>query len=242
LTRAWVYARTSGEEEDTGQDIDSQINEVTHTGETRGYQIVGSSKDDGLTGESDPLNRPGFKNAMHEVSAGRAEVILLRDASRFSRQHPAVALLAWRQVQAMHIPVVSLGESHLDGRIATWENGELVEDLTNDLILYVTFHGKRSYLTDVRRGTRLAMREIKEGRRKTKSGLPLGAPRKISLEEAQMAKKWMSEEGLSLRAAANRLGEQRGAFKPTSSVLRRKRTVSHQALADAFEHFNLDGE
>jgi DNA invertase Pin-like site-specific DNA recombinase len=240
MTRAWVYARTSGDEEDTGQDIGAQINEVTHTAETRGYEITGSSQDDGLTGESDPLHRPGFKKAMEEVGAGRADIIILRDASRFSRQHPAVALLAWRQVQAMHIPVVSLGESQLDGRVATWEGGELVEDLTGDLILYVTFHSKRSYLTDVRKGTRLAMREIKEGRRKTKSGLPVGAPRKISREEAEQADKWMKEEGLSLRQAASRLGEKRGAWTAGSAELRRKRLVSHQALADAFFHFRLE--
>lgn len=245
LERAWRYCRTSTDEEDGQQDIAAQEIEVTHAAEARGFEVVGGSSDDGVTGDSDPTERPAFKEAMQAVRDGRADVIVLRDAPRFSRQPAIVATLAWRQVEASHIPVVSLAEPQLDGRRGTWVDGELQEDPTGDLVLHITFLQPRSYLLAVRKGTSVAMKQIKLGLRKTKSGKPVGAPRKVSEDEASKAAILMRPAGeagglgFSLRQAAHRLSEDRGAFRTTDSKLRRERTISHQALADALDHYRF---
>lgn len=231
--RAWVYSRTSGDEDDTGQDCGAQEAEVKHTAAQRGFIVAGASQDDGVSGDSDPVDRPGFKVAMQAVQNGLADVVVVRKADRFTRQHPAVALLSFKQVQASGVPVVSLAEPAVDGRTTS--------DLNGDLVLYVSFHGGRAYLEDVRKGTTLAMREIVAGRRKTKSGRPPGREWKVSEVEARQAWSWMSDaaEPLSLRRAAHKLSEQRGAFSTPDPKLRRDRAVSHQALADRLADLGL---
>lgn len=226
----WVYSRTSGDEQDTGQDVAEQEALVRQDAKTRGWVVAGASMDDGVSGDTDPALRPGFKQAVAAVQAGIAKAVLVREASRFSRQHPAVALLSFRQFQASGVPVVSLLEPEVDGRRQP--------SLTDDLVLFIRFLMGASYLEAVRKGTGLAMREIKEGRRKTKSGRPPGQPPKVSEEEARRAAGWM-KEGASLRAAAHRLSDERGAFTTTDRAVARKRMVSHQALADALVRFKL---
>lgn len=233
MTRAWLYSRTSGDEADTGQDVKEQEALVRSEAITRGFVVAGSSLDDGVSGDTDPERRDGFAQAVAAVRAGLADLIAIREASRFSRQHPAVALLGFRQFQANGINVVSLTEPEVDGRRPA--------TLTDDLVLFIRFMMGAAYLEAVKKGTGLAMREIKAGRRKTKSGQPVGAPRKVGQAEAESAQTWMEKDGLSLRKAAHRLSEQRGAFTTTDAKVRRDRTVSHQALADALNHFGLSG-
>lgn len=226
----WVYSRTSGDEDDTGQDVDSQEAQVRQDAKVRSWAVAGASQDNGVSGDSDPADRPGFKQAVAAVQAGIAKAVLVREASRFSRQHPAVALLSFRQFQASGVPVVSVTEPDVDGRRPP--------NLTDDLVLFIRFMMSASYLEAVRKGTGLAMREIKEGRRKTKSGRPPGQPRKVNEAEARAAADRI-EAGASLRSAAHLLSEDRGAFQTTDAAVRRKRMVSHQALAEALEHFGL---
>jgi len=67
---------------------------------------------------------------------------------------------------------------------------------------------------------RVAMREIKEGRRATRSGRPPGRPVRVTPEKAAAILHWHAE-GLSWRAVAQRVGLPRGTCANVASRARR---------------------
>ncbi len=69
---------------------------------------------------------------------------------------------------------------------------------------------------------RLALKEIREGRRRTRSGRPPGRPRRVTPELAQKAEASRSE-GLSWAAVAQRVGLPKETCRRAVYVLRKSR-------------------
>jgi DNA invertase Pin-like site-specific DNA recombinase len=228
--KVWVYARTSGEEKDTGQDVRAQAAAVAHMATDRG-EVVGQSLDDGVTGDTDPTARTGFSAAMQAVSAGLADVVVIAEASRFSRQHPVLAMLAWEQVNGGGVPVVSLKEPHFNGLEQQDGDKEAL------LVRFITFWTSWGERITIKERTALAMKEIKEGRRKTKSGRPPGRPPKITEEEARQAWEWAQQS--TPADAARRLSRLRGADAALDPRTKKKRSVTRTGLIEAWKRYNM---
>lgn len=195
MARAIDYSRTSGEEKDTGQNVGAQAEEVRHAVEALGHTVVESHEDDGVSGDTPPMDwpfmvdgraevvkgRPGFMRAVRAVLDGRGDFIAMRDASRFCRAH-----FAWATIWHEHVPVPLLFLK--DEPLTTW-NKPADKTPPTALIRGVTFYGPWSTLDGIRTTTQTVMTELKEGRRPTKSGKPPHRPPVVidpaHLEEAR---------------------------------------------------------
>lgn len=228
--RVVIYDRTSGDEVDTGQDVREGAAQAAEQARARGWVVVGTHLDDGVTGDSDPVERPGFRAAMAVVEQEHAEGIAIREASRFSRQHPAVALLSWEQVRASGVRVLSLSEGHFDGRVDQ-------EDEANVLLRFITFWNSWKERLVTKRRTVMAMTEIKNGRRKTKSGKPPGRPEKVKRDEVHRYYVVACELGVA--EAARQLSIERKVHMAKDPATIKKRRVGHSTLIGAFKRYGL---
>lgn len=232
--KVWVYGRSSGDEKDTGQDVKEQVAALRHEAESRGWTVMGSSFDEGVSGDTEPTEREGFQAAMKAVKADLAELVIISEGNRFSRQHPIQAMLAWDQVKASGVPVVSVKEAHFDGRRDDEGDKELL------LVRFISFYTSWGERITIKERTALAMREIHAGRRKTKTGRPPGRPCKLTKEQAERA--WMWAQETTPAEAARRLSRENGAEKALDDRTRRKRRIARTTLISAWERYKIGVE
>ena len=141
--------------------------------------------------------------------------LLVWSLDRFSREETFTkATQAVLDLEKLRVRFHSLREAQLD----TPEEGR--SNLGRDVLLALlpvvaSFESKRRS-----ERVRVAMREIKEGRRATRSGRPPGRPVRVTPEKANAILRWHAE-GLSWRAVAQRVGLPRGTCANVASRARR---------------------
>lgn len=80
-----VYARISGESQGE-ESIDSQIEYVkNYISSNKEFELVDVYADEGCTGTN--FNRPEFKRLMEDLRSGKVDCIVVKDLSRFAREH-----------------------------------------------------------------------------------------------------------------------------------------------------------
>lgn len=182
------------------QDLAGQERELREEASRRGWQVcvVYVEKVSG-TGK---VEKAQYDRLLHEVSApGRAwSHLLVWALDRFSREETFTrATQVILDVEKAGVRFHSLKEPMLD----TPEDGK--PNLGRDVLLALlpviaSFESKRRS-----ERVRLAMKEIKEGRRRTRSGRPPGRPRRVTEEHVAKAE-MLRNQRLSWAAVAQRVG------------------------------------
>lgn len=231
-TRVIVYARTSGDEGKSEQDIETQRLQVLAECQERGYAVMGCYVDEGVSGSVRPVERPGFQAAYNEMMKGTAEAIICRDITRYERRHPFMAGHDYMSLLSKGGRILFSHDQQLPvhAHPDDWSLGEII-------ILTVAFGEGQSYRVVTRRNTQLAMDAIKAGTKATRSGLPPGRPRKVSTEEVHQFYDVAVEEGIV--EAANRLSLQKGWNPMGDHRNQKKHRVRHSTLIEAFKRENL---
>lgn len=225
--RCWVYARCSGEEKDTGQDVQAQLAQVAARCRVLGYEVAGASVDEGVSGDVHPSERRGFNAAFLAVSTGKADVLVIRDASRFSRCYPTQALDAFNEFAQRGLKLLCLADPQfntVDG---------LDERPATVLVRFVVLWQSWAALVGIRESTQQVMAEILSGRRSTKSGLPPGRPSVDIDPEHLAAAQAIIAGGGTLAAAHREVLRLRGHADALDPKTRRKKYVGLSTLGRA---------
>lgn len=221
----WVYARTSGDIGETGQDVKAQMEMVTQRVTSLGHNVVGYSLDDGVSGDSNPSDRKGWKEALRACSNGAAAGIAVAEISRFSRQEPTEALQLWNSIRSKGVRFLSLKE----GFFTTLEDGE--EDDSLVVIRFIALWSSWHELKVLRARTAIVMEEIKTGRRVTKSGKMPGRP-VVTLDPEHEEKIKVKYQETKSLAEAHRLAlDLRGFNEAKDPATKKKRAVSKGTVA-----------
>jgi hypothetical protein len=216
-----VYARTSGDEADTGQDVRAQAAQEKAACERMGHVVVAGFLDDGVSGSTSAGDRFGWGMAVQAAQAMGAAVAF-RDVSRFSRYHPARALMDF---EALPVPVLCRGEAAF-----TTAGREIEPAPVEALVRFALLWKEWMELAGIRGKTQAAMDEIKAGRRPTKSGKPNGRPKVVvSPEHLAACRAVLEAEGLL--AAHRHVLKLRGYDDVVDSEAKKKRYVSREAFA-----------
>ena len=83
LTPAAAYVRMSSDKQDRSPD--QQRDELRRLADREGCQIVQEFIDEGITGDSGPEQRPGFKAMLDAARQGKFKVLLAWDTNRIGR-------------------------------------------------------------------------------------------------------------------------------------------------------------
>lgn len=216
--KVFIYARTSGDEADTGQDVRAQLAQTAAAFLAAGHEVLGSAFDDGVSGSQPASMRAGWRRAV-AMAAQAGAAVAVREISRFSRFRPAHAML---ELEKLPCPVLSLKESHF----TTSPN----EDPSVVLLRFVSLWQAWSELQGIQTKTQAAMDELTSGRRATKSGNPVGRPKVIVAPEHLAACRPVLEaEGLL--AAHRHVLKLRGYHDVVDPEAKKRRYVSREAFA-----------
>jgi len=159
--------------------------------------------------------RKEYERLLRDGKAGKFDHVLTWALDRFSRSETFTkATQAILDLEGLGVRFHSLKEPMLD----TPEDGK--PNLGRDVLLALlpviaSFESKRRS-----ERVRVAMREIREGRRKTRSGRPPGRPRRVTPEKAQAILR-MKAQGVSYRVMAQLVGLPRGTCANVVSRARR---------------------
>lgn len=173
MTRVAIYARVSTE----GQDLAGQERDLQREVERRGWSLIETYREK-VTGTG-KIERTEYDGLLRDAAAeGRPwNHLLVWALDRFSREATFTkATQAVLDLEKLGVAFHSLKEPTLD----TPEDGK--PNLGRDVLLALlpviaSFESKRRS-----ERVRVAMREIREGRRQTRSGRPPGRPRRVTPE------------------------------------------------------------
>lgn len=126
--RSWLYYRLSRDEDEELNSLTNQRKIIYDFAVSRGYEIVGESFDDNVSGMH--FNREGIDKIYEVVEAGLIDVIVVKDLSRLGRHRTQTALFI-DYLREHNVRVVSATEN-----IDTFnENDDLIigfKGLVND--------------------------------------------------------------------------------------------------------------
>ena len=88
--RAWLYYRLSRDEDQEMNSLHNQRQILVDYAEQHGYEIVGESFDDNVTGMT--FNREGIGKIEDAVESGLVDTILVKDLSRLGRHRTQTAI------------------------------------------------------------------------------------------------------------------------------------------------------
>lgn len=199
------------------QSLEGQLRELRAEAERRGWQVVGVYQEK-VTGTG-KAERAEYDRLLRDArSPGRTWGHLLVWAlDRFSREATFTrATQAVLDLEKLGVSFHSLKEPTLD----TPSDG--VPNLGRDVLLALlpviaSFESKRRS-----ERVRVAMKEIREGRRRTKSGRPPGRPRRVTDQHAAKAEA-LRREGLPWSTVAQRVGLPKETCRRAVYELRKRR-------------------
>lgn len=194
--RCCTYLRVSSEE----QDLEGQRRELREYAERRGWLVSGEYAE--KVSGTGKVQRAEYERLIRDAKAPDRpwSHLLVWALDRFSREATFTrATQAVLDLEKLGVSFHSLKESTLD----TPEDGK--PNLGRDVLLALlpviaSFESKRRS-----ERVRVAMREIKEGRRRTRSGRPPGRPRRITVEIAERIR-GLRERGLQWKVIAQHVG------------------------------------
>ncbi len=88
--KAWLYYRLSRDEDEEMNSLYNQRQILVDYAEQQGYEIVGESSDDNVSGMT--FDRKGLAELENAVDEGKVEVVLVKDLSRLGRHRTQTAL------------------------------------------------------------------------------------------------------------------------------------------------------
>ena len=89
--RAWLYYRLSRDEDEEMNSLQNQRQILVDYAEQNGYEIVGESFDDNVSGMT--FNRKGLGKLEIAVDEGKIDVVLVKDLSRLGRHRTQTELI-----------------------------------------------------------------------------------------------------------------------------------------------------
>ena len=88
--RVWLYYRLSRDEDKKLNSLTNQRKILEEYAQSRGYQVIGESYDDNVSGMH--FNREGIEKIQDEVERGTIDAILVKDLSRLGRHKTQTAM------------------------------------------------------------------------------------------------------------------------------------------------------
>ena len=88
--KAWLYYRLSRDEDEEMNSLYNQRQILVDYAEQQGYEIVGESSDDNVSGMT--FERKGLAELENAVDEGKVDVVLVKDLSRLGRHRTQTAL------------------------------------------------------------------------------------------------------------------------------------------------------
>lgn len=155
MMRAWLYYRLSRDEDEEMNSLQNQRQILVDYAEQNGYEIVGESFDDNVSGMT--FNRKGLGELEIAVDEGKIDVVLVKDLSRLGRHRTQTELFI-DHLRQNNVRVYSVTE----GIDSTNENDDLMigfKQIFNDF-----------YAKDISKKVRTGIRQ------KQKSGLVVNLP------------------------------------------------------------------
>lgn len=155
MMRAWLYYRLSRDEDEEMNSLQNQRQILVDYAEQNGYEIVGESFDDNISGMT--FNRKGLGELEIAVDERKIDVVLVKDLSRLGRHRTQTELFI-DHLRQNNVKVYSVTES-ID---STNENDDLMigfKQIFNDF-----------YAKDISKKVRTGIRQ------KQKSGLVVNLP------------------------------------------------------------------
>jgi DNA invertase Pin-like site-specific DNA recombinase len=108
MAKAIAYFRTSSET-NVGQDKDTlkrQREAVTKHAKAAGYQVIAEYSDDGVKGDDQVDQRPGFAAMMKHIAGNGVRTIIVETANRFARDL-IVQETGWRYLKDQGITLIA---------------------------------------------------------------------------------------------------------------------------------------
>lgn len=199
-----IYARVSSEE----QDLAGQERDLQTEAERRGWPVVETYRE--KVSGTGKVERAEYERLLRDAEAPdrRWSHLLVWALDRFSREATFTrATQAVLDLERLGVAFHSLKEPTLD----TPEDGN--PNLGRDVLLALlpviaSFESKRRS-----ERVRVAMREIRDGRRRTKSGRPPGRPRRVTPELLERIRELREERGLPWSQVAQALHAPAGSCR-----------------------------
>ena len=105
--RAWLYYRLSRDEDEEMNSLQNQRQILVDYAEQNGYEIVGESFDDNVSGMT--FNRKGLGELEIAVDEGKIDVVLVKDLSRLGRHRTQTELFI-DHLRQNNVKVISVTE------------------------------------------------------------------------------------------------------------------------------------
>ena len=105
--KAWLYYRLSRDEDEEMNSLQNQRRILLDYAEQNGYEVVGESFDDNVSGMT--FNRKGLGELENAVDDGKVEVVLVKDLSRLGRHRTQTALFI-DHLRENNVKVISVTE------------------------------------------------------------------------------------------------------------------------------------
>lgn len=105
--RAWLYYRLSRDEDEEMNSLQNQRQILVDYAEQNGYEIVGESFDDNVSGMT--FNRKGLGKLEIAVDEGKIDVVLVKDLSRLGRHRTQTELFI-DHLRQNNVKVISVTE------------------------------------------------------------------------------------------------------------------------------------
>ena len=156
--KAWLYYRLSRDEDEEMNSLQNQRQILIDYAEQNGYEVVGESFDDNVSGMT--FNRKGLGELENAVDEGKIDVVLVKDLSRLGRHRTQTALFI-DHLRENKVKVISVTE----GIDTTNENDDLLigfKQIFNDF-----------YAKDISKKVRSGIRQKQKNRGLVMS-LPFG--------------------------------------------------------------------
>jgi DNA invertase Pin-like site-specific DNA recombinase len=211
MTGVALYLRVSSEE----QDLAGQERDLRTEAERRGWSVVAVYAEK-ITGTG-RVERDEYERLREDARrpARPFDRVLVWSLDRWSREPSFVrAVGSIEELEALGVRFHSLREPTLDSP----EDGSpsMARDLLRAVLPVISSFESR------RRSdrTRLAMRELREGRRKTRSGRPVGRPRRVTPTVMEKITE-LRRSGLPWKDVARRVGLPAETCRKASWLLKR---------------------
>lgn len=120
MMKAWLYYRLSRDEDEEMNSLQNQRQILIDYAEQNGYEIVGESFDDNVSGMT--FNRKGLGELEIAVDEGKIDVVLVKDLSRLGRHRTQTELFI-DHLRQNNVKVYSVTE----GIDSTNENDDLAK-------------------------------------------------------------------------------------------------------------------
>ena len=214
-----LYLRVSSEE----QDLAGQERDLRAEAERREWSVVAVYAEKvTATGR---VERDEYERLRQDARRPHRpfDRVLVWSLDRWSREPSFVrAVGSIEELEALGVRFHSLREPTLDSPEES--SPSMARDLLRAILPVVSSFESRRKSERVR----VAMRELREGRRKTRSGRPVGRPRRMTPEIAERARR-LREDGLAWADVARRVGLPAETCRKAAYLLKRGlRTVDNR--------------